>query len=212
MDQWNAAIEHIEQSLESVIEVQDLARITLTSEYHFRRMFSALSGMPLSEYVRRRRLTVAAAAVVAGGETIQDIAVRYGYLSADSFSRAFRAVHGLGPVEARRAGAALRAQPRLRFTLTIEGATPMDYRLDTKGAFTLVGRRRRMSLIYHGPNPEMEAFHSEVGEQTLGAIGGLSTIEPTGVISVCRDFDEGREDGGAFDFWLAAAVEGGGPR
>lgn len=84
----------------------------------------------------------------------------------------------------------------------------MDYRLVTKDAFTLVGRRRRMSLIYHGPNPEMEAFHSEVGEQTLDAIAGLSTTEPTEVISLCRDFDEGREDGGTFDFWLAAAVEG----
>lgn len=209
MDQWNAAVQRIEEALEGVVEVQDLARMTATSEYHFRRMFSALSGMPLSEYVRRRRLTVAAAAVVAGDEAIQDIAVRFGYGSADAFSRAFRAVHGIGPRQARKTGAALRAQPQLRFTLTIEGAAQMDYRLVHKEKFTLVGRRRRMSLIHHGPNPEMIAFQDELGERALEVIHELSSTEPAGVLAVCTEFEEVREDGGTFEYWLAAAAEPG---
>lgn len=207
MDRWNAAIERIEEELESSIDVRELARMTLTSEHHFRRMFSALSGMPLSEYIRRRRLTVAAAAVLAGQEAIQEIAVRYGYGSADAFSRAFRAVHGVGPKDARNAGAALRAQPRLRFTLNIEGAEQMNYRLESKEQLTLVGRRRRMQLIHHGPNPEMNEFQTEIGDQTLEAIHELSTTAPSGVFAVCTDFEEGREDGGTFEYWLAAATE-----
>lgn len=207
MDQWNAAVLSIEESLEEPIDVRELARLTLTSEYHFRRMFSALAGMPVSDYIRRRRLTVAAAAVLEGQDAIQDIAVRFGYTSADAFSRAFRTVHGVGPQDARRAGTALRAQPMLRFALSIEGADQMEYRLETKDAFTLVGRRRRMPMIYHGPNQEMIAFQEEVGEQALEAIHALSTTEPAGVFSVCAEFEEGRDDGSMFDFWLAAATK-----
>lgn len=207
MDRWNAAIARIEDVLDGTIDVQELARITLTSEYHFRRMFSALSGMPLSDYIRRRRLTVAAAAVLAGEIPIQDIALRYGYSSADAFSRAFRAVHGIGPTEARKAGAALRAQPRLRFTLNIEGAEQMNYRLESKEPFTLVGKRRRMRVVYHGPNPEMSKFQAEIGEETLEAVHSWSTTTPSGVFAVCTDFEEGREDGGSFEYWLAAATE-----
>ena len=208
MDQWNAAIMRIEDSLEGPIDVRELARLTLTSEYHFRRMFSVLAGMPVSEYIRRRRLTVAAAAVREGKEAVQDIAVRYKYTSADAFSRAFRAVHGIGPQETRRAGAALWAQPMLRFTLNVEGADQMEYRLENKEAFTLVGRRRRMQVKYHGPNPEMTTFQEEVGDQALEAIYELSTTEPAGVLSVCAEFEESREDGSRFDFWLAAAAPG----
>lgn len=67
MDSWNSAIGRIEELLEDDIDVQELAQMVLTSEFHFRRMFSVLSGMPLSEYIRRRRLTVAASAVLEVG-------------------------------------------------------------------------------------------------------------------------------------------------
>lgn len=79
LERLNQAMEHIERHLDQPIEVADLARIAVTSEYHLRRLFSALAGMPLSEYVRRRRLTVAGAEVLADGQTLLEIAVRYGY-------------------------------------------------------------------------------------------------------------------------------------
>lgn len=207
MDRWNVAIERIEELLTDGVDVQELARIVLTSEFHFRRMFSALAGMPLSEYIRRRRLTIAAADVLSGGEAIQDVAVRYGYASADAFSRAFRAVHGVGPREARESGTTLRSQPRLIITLNIEGAEQMRYRLETKDRFALVGYRKRMSLVYEGPNREMLEFHRQVGEEATNAVGNLATVEPLGTLAVSTDFDEGREDGSTFEYWIAAAVE-----
>lgn len=207
MDRWNAVIERIEEQLDRDIDVQEYARIALTSEYHFRRMFSALAGMPLSEYIRRRRLTVAAADVLEGREAIQDIAVTYGYTSADAFSRAFRAVHGVGPREARGSGATLRSQPRLIFTLTIEGAEQVRYRLEAKDRFTLIGCKKRMRLVYEGPNDEMIEFHRQIGAETTAAIGELATVEPRGTLAVSTDFDEGREDGSTFEYWIAAAVE-----
>lgn len=98
LERLNQALEHIEGRLEQQVDVTELARIAATSEYHLRRMFSALAGMPLSEYVRRRRLTVAGAAVLAGRESLLEIAVRYGYGSGEAFARAFRAMHGIGRV------------------------------------------------------------------------------------------------------------------
>src|SRR6478735_8249755 len=120
-------------------DVAGLARIATTSEYHFRRMFSALAGLPLSEYVRRRRLTVAGAEVLAGERTLLDIATRYGYGSGEAFARAFRAVHGVGPGEARRTGAALRSQQRMSFRLIVEGTSSMRYKIVDKADFRVVG-------------------------------------------------------------------------
>jgi AraC family transcriptional regulator len=215
VDLWNRAVEHIELQIRNgaghrsagEIDVAALARITLTSEYHFRRMFSVLAGMPVSEYVRRRRMTAAASAVVSGDEPLQDVAVRFGYASADAFSRAFRAVHGVGPADARRSGSVLRSQPPLRFSLSVKGTQQMDYRLQNEDAFTLVGRRRRMPLMYRGPNPAMEQFREELGFTVLRDISSLSTRSPRGVLAVSTDFAEDRADGSPFEYWLAAATD-----
>jgi AraC family transcriptional regulator len=208
-------MEYIERQIEDgaahrsagEVDVAELARITLTSEYHFRRMFPALAGMPVSEYIRRRRLTAAASAVVSGDEPLQDVAVRFGYSSADAFSRAFRAVHGVGPADARRSGVVLRSQPPLRFSLSVKGTHQMDYRLVNAEAFTLVGRRRRMPLIYNGPNPAMEQFRQELGLTVLKDISSRSTRSPRGVLAVSTDFAEDRADGSTFEYWLAAAAD-----
>ena len=135
LEHLNRAMEDIERNLDQEIDVAELARTAMTSEYHFRRLFSMLAGMPLSEYVRRRRLTVAGAEVLDGGRTLLDIAVRYGYTSGEAFARAFRSMHGVGPGEARRDGAVLVSQPRMSFRLIVEGSSSMEYRIIEKPAF-----------------------------------------------------------------------------
>lgn len=124
----NQVVEYVEQNLDADIDIDALATSLGTTDYHVRRMFSSLAGMPLSEYVRRRRMTVAAAAL-RRSDSLLDIATRYGYGSTEAFGRAFRAVHGVGPADVRREGGPLRSQPQLRFRLTVEGNTPMDTRI-----------------------------------------------------------------------------------
>ena len=119
-------------------------------------MFSSLAGMPLSEYIRRRRMTVAAADVLGDGDLL-GIAVRYGYGSTEAFGRAFRAVHGVSPGDVRRDGGPLRTQPQLRFRLTVEGNTTMDTRITDRPAFRLVGHAARVPLIHEGVNPHIQA-------------------------------------------------------
>lgn len=158
LERLNQAMEHIERQLDQAIDVAELARIAATSEHHLRRMFSALAGMPLPEYIRRRRLTLAGAEVLAGHETLLDIAVRYGYSSGEAFARAFRAMHGIGPGDARRTGAALISQSRMAFRLTIEGSSRMRYRVVDKADFTVVGFKTRIPLVHAGPNQAIMDF------------------------------------------------------
>ncbi|MEU1399006.1 AraC family transcriptional regulator [Micromonospora zamorensis] len=201
LDRLNEAMAHIERHLDQKIEVADLARIALTSEYHFRRLFSALAGMPLSEYIRRRRLTVAGADVLAGERTLLDVAVHYGYGSAEAFARAFHAVHGVGPGEARRTGAALRAQPRMSFRLTVEGSGSMEYRIVSKDAFALVGRKARVPLVHEGMNPAIVAFIRSIDKETTARIEALSDQEPAGIVNVSDNLADSREEGTELDYW-----------
>ncbi|GGX62534.1 AraC family transcriptional regulator [Streptomyces fructofermentans] len=201
LERLNQAMEHIEANLDGRIDTADLARIAVTSEYHFRRMFSALAGVPLSEYVRRRRLTVAGAEVLAGERTLLEIAVRYGYTSGEAFARAFRAMHGVGPGEARRAGASLESQPRMSFRLVVEGSNSMRYRVVDKEEFRVVGRKARVPLVHEGMNPAIAAFIRGIGKEEIRRIEQLSDQEPGGIVSVSDNLDGSRAEGTELDYY-----------
>ncbi|MFE7664547.1 AraC family transcriptional regulator [Streptomyces celluloflavus] len=201
LEPLNQAMEHIERHLDQRIEMAELARIAVTSEYHLRRLFSALAGIPLSEYIRRRRLTVAGAEVLAGERTLLDVAVRYGYGSGEAFARAFRALHGIGPGEARRTGAALRSQPRMSFRLVVEGSTTMRYRIVEKEEFRVAGKRARVPLVHEGVNPAIAAFIQGIGQETLRRIEALSDQEPEGIVAVCDNLADSRAEGTELDYY-----------
>ncbi|RST20923.1 AraC family transcriptional regulator [Streptomyces sp. WAC04770] len=202
LERLNEAMEYIESHLGERIEVADLARTATTSEYHFRRMFSALAGVPLAEYIRRRRMTVAGAEVLGHPDrTLLEVAVRYGYDTGEGFARAFRAVHGIGPGEARRTGAVLRSQQRLTFRLVVEGSSAMNYRLVEKGEFRVVGRKARVPLIHEGPNPAIAEFIRSIGREELERIAALSDQEPTGLVGVSDQLDPSRAEGTELDYY-----------
>ncbi|MEU6235541.1 GyrI-like domain-containing protein [Kitasatospora sp. NPDC047058] len=210
LEHLNRAMERIEEDLGAcpgaAVDVAGLARTALTSEYHFRRMFSARAGMPLSEYVRRRRLTVAGAEVLSGERTLLEVAVRYGYASGEAFARAFRAMHGVGPGEARRAGAVLKSQPRMSFRLVIEGSSSMEYRIVEKPAFRIVGRRARVPLVHEGVNPAIAEFIRGLGRETVDRIATLSDGEPDGIVAVTEFFSDSREEGVELDYYHAVVA------
>lgn len=206
LDRLNEALEQVERDLGEPVDVAAMARSVFVSEHHFRRMFSALSGMPISAYVRRRRLTLAGAEVIEDRDTLLDIAVRYGYGSAEAFGRAFRSVHGVGPGEARRVGAALSSQSRLTFHLTIEGNTVMRYRIVDKDAFRVTGPKARVPLVPEGPNEAMVEFVKGIDEATHERIHELSDQEPRGLLGVTHPLEPGRGEGGDVDYYQAAAT------
>ncbi|MEU4201027.1 AraC family transcriptional regulator [Streptomyces sp. NPDC039022] len=209
LEPLNEALDHIEAQIRRRIEVAELARIAMTSEYHFRRMFSALAGMPLSEYIRRRRLTVAGAEVLSKDRTLLDIAVRYGYGSGEAFARAFRAVHGVGPGEARRDGAPLHAQPRMSFRLVVEGSSSMRYRIVKKEQFRVVGKKARVPLVHQGANPAIAEFVRSIDQETMQRITALSDQQPEGLVAVCDDLDPSRAEGTELDYYHGVVTRSG---
>ncbi|MFB7890984.1 GyrI-like domain-containing protein [Microbacterium sp. NPDC056044] len=201
----NRVIELVEADLSEDIDLARLAARFGTTEYHVRRMFSSLAGMPLSEYVRRRRMTVAAADLLGDGEML-DIAVRYGYGSTEAFGRAFRAVHGVSPADVRRDGGPLRSQPQLRFRLTVEGNTPMDTRIADRPAFQLVGHAARVPLIHEGVNPHIQAHIAALPVTEHARLKDLSSTEPAGLLQVSADVDPDYTEGGELTYLHGVAV------
>lgn len=181
----NALVEAVEAN--PATDVAAFARAQGTTEYHLRRMFAALAGMPLSEYIRRRRMTLAAADIVGGDENVLDVAVRHGYGSAEAFGRAFRAVHGSGPTDARRDGGPLRTQPTLRFRLSVEGSSPMDVTVRTIPELVLVGHAAQVPLIHRGVNPLIQEHIASIPPEEHARLKRLGDVEPGGILAVTGD-------------------------
>lgn len=201
----NQLVEHIESQVSDELDVAALAASIGTTEYHLRRMFSSLVGMPLSEYVRRRRMTLAAADLVAG-EAVLATAVRYGYGSTEAFGRAFAAVHGVTPAEVRRSGGPLSTQQRLRFRLTIEGKATMDTRIIDHPAFTLVGHSTRVPLIHEGANPHIQSFIASLPVEEHARLKALSSVEPAGLLQISADVDPDYTEGTELTYMHGVAL------
>jgi len=156
LTRMNAALTYVEDNLTGEINYETLAKIACCSSHNFFRMFSFITDVSLSEYIRRRRLTLAALELQTSDIKVIDLALRYGYDSPVSFSRAFLALHGITPTEARIGGVMLKAYPRLSFQISIKGAKEMDYRIETKEAFQVFGIEE---LFQSEAVENMEASH-----------------------------------------------------
>ncbi|WP_427180554.1 AraC family transcriptional regulator [Paenibacillus sp. TC-CSREp1] len=203
----NRALQYIEDHLEEDIDVREAARLAQCSDYHFSRMFSFLAGISLSEYIRRRRLTLAAFELQAGDLRIVDVAVKYGYTSADAFSRAFQALHGITPSSVRSHAPSLVAYPRMTFQLTIQGGNAMNYRIVEKEAFSIAGFMKRVPIQFEGVNPEIASMWKSLTSEDIDRLKQISNVEPQGLISASVNFSEGRmEEQGELDHYIGAAT------
>ena len=125
----NAAIAYIESNLCAEFDLEEAARLACVTSDSFLRFFSYMTGMSLNEYIRRRRLTLAGADIRKTSDRILDIAVKYGYDSADAFTRAFVKQHGMTPTAYRKNGGSLKVYPPASFHIIIKGAKEMDFRI-----------------------------------------------------------------------------------
>ena len=142
VDRMNCAIDYLETHLTEEIDTAEIGRIMACPYSVFQRLFAPVTGIQLSEYIRRRRLSCAAYDLQNTSLRVLDIAVKYGYDSADAFSSAFKRMHGISPQEAKSANTRLKFSPRLTFTFTITGAEEINYRVFVKEAFDVLGIRR----------------------------------------------------------------------
>jgi AraC family transcriptional regulator len=155
LERMNSAMEYIEANLDGDISYDRIAQIACCSTYHFQRMFPFITGVTLSEYIRRRRLTLAAFELQTTNTKVIDVAVKYGYDSPEAFARAFKNLHGIMPVSARDKGVSLKAYPRMSFHISIKGDVEMNYRIEQRGPFEMFG-------VYGEINSNMKTAFSEV--------------------------------------------------
>ena len=181
-----AAISYIESHLTEEMDVHQIAARAYLSAFHFQRVFSAMCGVSLGEYIRRRRLTLAAQELTRGGKVI-DAAVKYGYDSPDSFARAFRRFHGVLPSQATQPGVVLHSFAPVNIHLNQEGGSTMEYKIIEKAPFTVVGYLRH--------------FHNETSYQEIPKWWGemmTRGMPLNGEFGVCID-----ADGCEFDYIIA---------
>ncbi len=158
LERMNRAIDYIEMNLAGEIQLSEVAQRACCSSHQFQRMFAFITNVTLAEYIRRRRLTLAALELQKSeAARVIDIAIKYGYESPVSFTRAFQTLHGITPAMARQEGISLKAYPRLSFLITIKGVEAMNYRIETKESFEVFGMERVFHSDESGDAPNTPA-------------------------------------------------------
>lgn len=206
LKQFNLAMQYIEANLAGEIDFQQVARLACCSEYNFRRMFASLAGISLSDHIRHRRLSLAALELRQTNARVIDIAVKYGYGSADAFARAFQALHGITPSEARLNGTSMKVIPPVSFQLTIHGGNAMEYRIIEKETFFIVGVYKQIKLIYRGVNPEIAALWKSLSKADIETLGQLNDAEPYGLLNASTKFTDDRVEGSLLDQYIGVVA------
>ncbi len=183
------SIDYIERNLAETLDIGEIAGIAALSPFYYQRIFGALCGLTVGEYIRARRMTLAAQELTGSDAKVIDVAVKYGYDSPDSFTKAFLRFHGISPSKAKEPGAPLRSMAPLHIRISLEGGSMMDYRIVEKAPFTIVGVKR--------------PFNSDTSYQEIPKFWDewLSQGEKRpvmGTFGVCLDMD-----GKNFDYWIA---------
>ncbi len=190
IERLNRAINYIEEHITEEIDYEQVAKIAYCSTYHFQRMFAYMANVPLSEYIRRRRMSLSAAELQDPEHKVLDIALKYGYNSPTAFNRAFQGVHGVAPSAVREQGISLRAFPPISFKITVKGSEEMNYRIEKKEAFRIVGIAAKLQNDIE-KNFEIvpQMWQKAVAEGILPKLAGMMDSEPKGVLGVSATND-----------------------
>ena len=190
------AVRFIEDNITEELDYDEIAKQAYVSSFHFQRAFGILCGFTLGEYIRNRRLTLAGLELSAGKIKVIDVAVKYHYDSPDSFNRAFSRFHGISPSSAKKEGAILKSLAPLKIKFNLEGGSVMEYRIEAKEAFTVVGSAKEFnSDASYSEIPKFWREHFESG-------GGKHIC---GMFGICYDHDE---DTHLFNYMIADSIGG----
>jgi AraC family transcriptional regulator len=201
------ALDYTEAHLTDTVDYEAAAREAASSAFHFQRMFTMLCGYPLGDYIRMRRLSLAAEDLMQTGDKVIDIAYRYGYDTPESFSRAFTRFHGVTPTGARRGGR-VKSFSRLSVKLILSGGTSMDYRIEKKDAFQLICKKKQVTKPQGDTaTADISAFWNEVSaDGTMEKLCKYASFDTCrGVLGVC--FSGEMADSG-FPYGIGAEYNG----
>lgn len=182
------AIDYVEANITEDMDFEEIAKQAYSSSFHFQRVFHILCGFSLGEYIQMRRLSLAGEELSKGTVKIIDIAMKYGYDTPESFTRAFTRFHGIAPREAKRGGK-VRIFTPLSVRLTLTGGSKMDYRIEKRGAFQVVCKRKRMEKPQGASaTPDITAMWQEYGaDGTMKRLIDCMSRHPVmkGLLGIC---------------------------
>lgn len=186
----NEAINYIEMNLNEDIDMDEVAKIACCSTYHFQRMFAYMTNVPLSEYIRKRKMSKAATELKDGSKVI-DVSLKYGYSSPTAFNRAFKSIHGIAPSEVRNEGVILKAFPPVSFKITIKGDCEMEYRIEKKKAFRIVGVSKPLDSDIEKNFDVVPGMWGEAASNgTIEKLAGMMDGEPKGLLGVSACYEK----------------------
>lgn len=197
------AINYIEEHLHETITMEQIAQEVNASVFHFQRTFSILTDMSIADYIRRRRLTLAAQELINTDSKVIDIAYKYGYDSPEAFTKAFRKQHNVTPSEVRKQQGPLQSYNRLIIQVTLKGAEPMKYNIVEKEKFQVVGVKRTYNCQTGENLQGIPQFWNELNGQGMDEqLFTLNSGQIKGVLGVCVP-DENYKDNSLIDYWIA---------
>jgi AraC family transcriptional regulator len=152
------AVDYVEAHITEPIDYEEAAKQAYSSSFHFQRIFSILCGFTLGDYIRMRRLSLAGNELASSGIRVIDAALKYGYETPESFSRAFTHFHGITPSQAKQGGATLKSFSPLFVKLVLDGGNMMNYRIETKDAFQIICKKKQVSSKAEMTTEEISCF------------------------------------------------------
>lgn len=193
IERLNQAIGYIEEHLKDDIDYEQLGKITCCLTYHFQRMFSYMASIPLSEYIRRRKMSLAAVDLQAGNKKIIDVASEYGYQSPTAFNRAFQSIHGIAPSAVKNEGVSIKSFPPITFKITVKGVEKMNYRIEKKDAFRIIGVSQPLDKEIENNFAVVPKMWQEAAiNGTIQRLASLMDAMPMGLlgVSACNDVEQ----------------------
>ncbi|MBH1940686.1 AraC family transcriptional regulator [Mobilitalea sibirica] len=201
LERMNRAIDYIEDNLDNELDITQIAKEACCSACHFQRIFAFAAEMTLSEYIRLRRMTLAAFELQNHDNKVIDIALKYGYNSPTAFTRAFTNVHGVTPKTVREKGISLKSFPRISFHISIKGGKAMNYRIVEKPSMRFVGKKETVSTVGGQNFQRIPVIWQEVFQNGMfDKIYALSDGNPPGVMGICANFKDEQ-----LDYYIASA-------
>ncbi|HHT63682.1 MAG TPA: AraC family transcriptional regulator [Clostridia bacterium] len=185
LKELNHVMDYIEDHLTGDLSLETISAYAGVSDYHFRQIFFYLSGLTLSEYVKNRKLSEANKDLL-NGEKVTDVAFKYGYQSLDGFTRAFKKWSGFLPSDVIKKGMS-KSFPKLSFLITVKGGISMEFRIEEKPAFNLVGVSKRVPMQFKGVNKEIVKLAESITEEQREAMHALQNIEPYEIVNASWD-------------------------
>jgi len=187
LKELNHVMEYIEDHLTEDLSLENISEFAGVSDYHFRTVFFHLSGMTLNEYVKKRKLSEANKELLSGVK-VTDVAFKYGYQSVDGFTRAFKKWSGFLPSDVIKKGLS-KTFPKLTLVITVKGGVSMDFRIENKQAFNLVGVSKRVPMQFEGVNNEIVKLAKSITEEQRKEMHALQNIEPHEIVNASFNAD-----------------------